>query len=399
MLVDTTPVGAVVPNLKAGRNSKDHFEKPDVSATYPKLVETTGNAYLNNDDPAWTHDGYLYCDGSIHNISDYVQLYEIVGNQYGGRSSSGVDVITGGQNYTTSSTVTVSAPPAGGTQAVVVVGSVDSNGAITTMNVSNAGAGYLSAPTVSVATGTGATFQVRFDPTGGTILGISQANVVENFGDQYLGTFAVPDTKCRKVVGNGPVYGANSPNIGNSTLGAGTTGGAWYIDQNAQDEYFTLGTIRTSGYENVVETVECSIIGSQTVTVTMRETKLSGAQQHSHLLYNSIPGSSQWIQEYSGDRYLVHYKPASGKLQKWYPSTGDVLTHNHGLLRQPITDPEVASYDVLDYQGGRGGVGSIQNPYDASGNDVPYNDQKYLASGDQSSGTTQLVTSLSLIHI
>ena len=396
MLVDTTPVGAVVPNLKAGRNSKDHFERPDVSATYPKLVETTGNAYLNADDPAWTHEGYLYCDGSIHNISDYVQLYEIIGNKYGGRSSSGVDVITGGQNYTTSSTVTISAPPAGGTQAVVAVGSVDSNGAITTMNVTNSGGGYTTAPTVSVATGTGATFQVRFDSTQGTILGISKANVMINYGDQYLGTFGVPDTKCRKVVGNGAVYGANSPNIGNSTVGTGTTGGKWYVDESAQDAYFTLGTIRTSGYDKVVETTECSIIGSQTVTVTMRETKLSGTTQHTHLLHNSIPGANQWIQEYSGDRYLVHYKPSTGKLDKWYPSTQDVLTHNHGLLRQPITDPEVASYDVLDYEGGRGGVGSIQNPYHmTTGVDIPYADQKYFASGDQSSGTTQLQTSIS----
>ena len=63
--MDTTPVGAIVPNLKAGRNSKDHFEKPDTSALYPKLAEATGNAYLNADDPAWTHEGYLYCDGSV----------------------------------------------------------------------------------------------------------------------------------------------------------------------------------------------------------------------------------------------------------------------------------------------------------------------------------------------
>ena len=394
LMVDTTPVGSIVPNLKAGRNSKDHFEKPDVSATYPKLIETTGNAYLNSDDPAWTHDGYLYCDGSIHNIGDYVQLYEIVGNKYGGRSSSGIDIITGGQNYTTSSTVTISAPPAGGIQAVAVVGSVDANGAITTINVTNAGSGYTSAPTVSVATGTGATLQVRWDSSQGTILGISQANVLANYGDLYLGTFGVPDTKARKIVGNSAVYGPNSPNVGNSTLGCGTTGGAWYIDQSAQDDYFSLGTIRTSGYENVVETTECSIIGSQTVTVTMRETKLSGAHQHTHLLLNSIPGGNSWIQEYSGDRYLVHYKPATGKLNGFYPSTGEVFTHSHGLLRQPITDPEVASYDVLDFQGGRGGVGSIQNPYDSGGSDTPYNDQKYLASGDSSAGTTQLQTSI-----
>ena len=75
LLVDTTPVGSVVPNLKAGSNSLDHFEKPDVSANYPKLDETNGNAYLNADDPAYTHEGYLYCDGSEYNIKDFPALY------------------------------------------------------------------------------------------------------------------------------------------------------------------------------------------------------------------------------------------------------------------------------------------------------------------------------------
>ena len=51
MLVDTTPIGSIVPNLKTTDNSYDHsFVK--AGGSYPKLGETTGNAYLTGDDPA-----------------------------------------------------------------------------------------------------------------------------------------------------------------------------------------------------------------------------------------------------------------------------------------------------------------------------------------------------------
>ena len=49
-------------------------------------TDTTGNAYQQGDDPAYTHDGYLYCDGSEYNIADYPALFEVIGNDYGGRS-------------------------------------------------------------------------------------------------------------------------------------------------------------------------------------------------------------------------------------------------------------------------------------------------------------------------
>jgi len=70
MLVDTTPIGSIVPNLKTTSNSFDHnFVK--AGGSYPALTERSGNAYLTGDNPAYTHEGYLYCDGSEYNISDY----------------------------------------------------------------------------------------------------------------------------------------------------------------------------------------------------------------------------------------------------------------------------------------------------------------------------------------
>ena len=686
LLVDTTPIGAIVPNLKTGQNSFDNTYVRAGASDYPALSELQGDAYLNGDDPAYSHDGYLYCDGSVHNISDYPALFEVIGNDYGGRSSSGIDVVNGGGGYTSPPIVDIDPPGAGGqtynlngtdypimgslyvppdltTVDVVVVfhGTLGSTGTIAdaaeyqrnlwlnsivikdkiifsvaypqdhitnqrqyglpnvgaetatflmgdnlpycqaavewaksdlipylatrnitktlgdvylfghsqggkivtqlntvlsgiagvianapgpiqfdqtcapgstnagslsctkVANIHGASAGdgsqpyqsiglesytsghsapllflqaldddagdgnqyqwmldyyndlsaaganctlyqlaqgghaayetdpnahvqirnfvnsttlptgqpffgslapssgtgtgvqaqavaridiqtneviavdvvvagsgydYLNPPNVTFSGGGGSNAQavVRINKFDGSIEGINRFNVLENWGDPYLGTFAVPDTKARKIVGNSPVYGNNSPNIGNSTLGVGTTGGAWYFDKQQQDDYFSLGRITTTGYDQVVETTAVDIIGSQTVTITMRESKLPGAPQHTHTVFHSIPGTSEYISEASGDRYLQDYREGNGRLTRWYPTTGQVFTHKHGLLRQPNTDNTVATYDVLDYLGGAGGNGTIKNPGAAE------TDQFYLASGEQGAGTYEFQT-------
>ena len=121
------------------------------------------------------------------------------------------------------------------------VGAVDSNGKILYFNIINSGQGYISAPTVSVAGGTGATFVVRIND--GSLQPINTVNVMNYWGDPYLGTFKVPDLIAKKVVGNGPVYGNNSPNIGNISITTGSTGGAWYLDKDQQVVgYLYVGT-------------------------------------------------------------------------------------------------------------------------------------------------------------
>ena len=178
-----------------------------------------------------------------------------------------------------------------------------------------------------------------------------------------MGTFKVPDMIAKKVVGNGPVYGSNSPNIGNSALGVGTVGGKWYLDQTLQDDYFSLGRIVTTGYDNVTETVQCQVIGQHTVKFTMREQSLSGPPQHSHTVYTTIPEVTTQIVRASDDRYLKSYTAGRGKVKKWYPTdAGQKLSHKHGLVRRPNPDGSVATYDVLDAWGGAGSCGSIQNP-------------------------------------
>mgnify|MGYP001210052921 CR=1 FL=1 len=248
-------------------------------------------------------------------------------------------------------------------QAQGEIKSVDANGAITGFTITNFGKGYSSPPTVSFTGGTGAQAVVRINSETGAIQQINQSNVLEHYGDLYLGTFKVPDLIAKKVVGNGPVYGDNSPTIGNSPMGVGASGGKWYLDKASQDDYFSLGRIVTSGYANVSETISCTIIGSHTVKFTMREEDLSGVPQHNHTYYSTQPQSDQEIAKSSGDRYLRGYTLGRGKTVKWTPTdNGQKLTHKHGLVRRPNPDASVSTYDVWDWQGGAASVGSLQNP-------------------------------------
>lgn len=389
MLVDTTPIGSIVPNLKSTANSFDHNYVKSGDINYGNLSEKTGNAYITGDDPAYTHEGYLYCDGSEYQISDYPVLYSIIGNQYGGRSSQGIDLINSGAGYTSTPTVTIGAPAAGGIQATASA-QYDNTGKITTITTLIAGEGYdpYNPPTVTISGGggSGATAEVRIDSDTGGISRITTANVLDWWGVTNLGTFAVPDTKARKIVGNNSVFGNNSPNIGNSSLGVGITGGQWYFAKESQDEYFSLGRITTSGYDAVVETTGCTIIGSQDVTVTMKDSKLPGVFQHSHSVFHSVPGQTQWVREGSGDRYLQDYKEGRGRVQRWYPTTGQVFTHKHGLLRRPNDDNTVATYDAFDAYGGAGGAGTLKDDTAAGP------DQAYLASGAQGAGSWEFQT-------
>ena len=394
LYVDTTPIGAIVPNLKTISNSYDQSYVKAGAATFPTLSEQGGDAYQSGDDPAYTHEGYLYCDGKEYDINDFPALYEIIGNQYGGLASNGIDVVTPGSGYTINDTVTISAPGGTGTTALASIQELTATNGIKRLSVTNVGTEYTSEPTVTISgsSGSGATFKVRISQ--GTIRGISTQNVMNYLGQSYLGTFCVPDTKARKIVGNGPVFGNNSPNIGNSQMGTGNTGGAWYLDQDRQDDLFSLGRIVTTGYENVTETTECTIVGSQTVELSMRETKLSGPPQHTHLVYHTIPGDEQWATSINGDRYLVQYKQQNGRVSRYYPQGVDtVLTHEHGLLRKPNVDTDVATYDVFDWQGGASGCGSIKDPLVADGGTTTdATDLEFLASGETGAGTYEFQT-------
>ena len=201
----------------------------------------------------------------------------------------------------------------------------------------------------------------------GSLETINKDNVFEHWGEsRSLGTFTVPDLKTKKVVGYGNVYGIGSPSIGLLTLGAGATngivkqGGSWYFDKGSQAGYFALGTITTTGYERVTNDVSTSVIGNQKISVTMDQRRLQRVPEHDHFIYSTRADDTfGWHSALSYDRYLVDYSNATARLNPWTPVGGLQYEHKHGLSKQAISEPTVATYDVYDWNAGADGTGSI----------------------------------------
>ena len=116
------------------------------------------------------NDGYLF-------IQDQVNGYLVNGStgafsQITNDKVATVTIITGGTNYTSGDTVTFSAPPSG----VTATGTVQiTGGVITDITITNPGSGYVTAPSITINTSTGAGFSgnalLNFFPTGGLVPG------------------------------------------------------------------------------------------------------------------------------------------------------------------------------------------------------------------------------------
>ena len=407
---DSQSIGTIIQVLKSTQGSFDHSFVPSIAPPTGTLdpnygldgttsyTEIAGDAEPE-ENPEYQYEGYIYCDGSEYNIKDYPALFEAIGNDYGGVASDGIDVLNGGANYDTATELVIAEPPGlssgdpvypGVTpiQAAAQLTVVD--GVIVGAELTNVGRGYdpENPPTYSFANagpGNGATISLRINADNGRLQGITKSNIWDYWPEANLGTFAVPDLLAKRIVGNGPVFGANSPNVGNSELGVGpdTVDGNWYMDKNAQKGQFSLGNITTTDYAAVVDTVEGSIIGGQTVSVSLSPKKLAGAPQHNHFLFHSeAPEDSGNRRKVTGERYTVSYKPGNGKVTSFYPPGGIAFTHTHVLSKGPILDNSVGTYDVYNWSGGDQQSGSTK--------DVNY----YYASGGLNSGAYQEITTI-----
>ena len=384
---DSQGIGTIIQTLKSVEGSYDHSFVP---ALVPSLgggttayTEISGDAEPENN-PEYQYEGYIYCDGAEYYIHHYPALYAAIGNEYGGTASDGIDILTGGAGWGATVTVTIDPPPSGANQVFQGVTPVQAtatatvvNGVITGVEITNPGKGYdpQNPPNVTFSSsnaGTTPTYALRLNSEVGQIQSINSSNVYDYWPDENMGTFRVPDLKAKRIVGNGPVYGTNTPNVGNSELGVGinTIDGNWYMDKTTQANQFALGNITTTGYSNVVDNVEASIIGGQVVSVELQEKKIAGAPQHSHfLLHSEAPQDTPSPQNVSGDRYVVSYKQSTGKVNSFLPPGGIAYNHTHVLSKAPILDNSVGTYDIYNWSGGDQNSGSIKEPnfYYASG--------------------------------
>jgi hypothetical protein len=155
-------------------------------------------------------------------IDDYTAAFTVTGAtftssgsiEYGGRVQS-IVVLNGGSGYTTTPTVTISAPNATGTQATATA--VVENGKVARINVVNKGAGYVGTVTVTISgVGSGATAIARND----AFIGVSTNRVFHDISptlsygkpDGTEATFSVDTTLARyeggalSNYGTGPEY-------------------------------------------------------------------------------------------------------------------------------------------------------------------------------------------------
>jgi len=387
---DSANIGSIITTFKAIDDVYDNSYVP-----FTPYVKQSGDA--NTDvNPEYQFPGYIYCDGAEYNISDFPALYQAIGNEYGGEPKQAITITAGGSGYDTNDTIVFDSPPGydaanPGALQIIEANLTVVNGAVTAIVVTKLGFGYdpTNPPgfTINgVGSGTGLTLEYNFSASG-ALQAISPANIFDYWGDSNLGTFKVPDLKTRKIVGYGNVYGPGTPTTGLLTLGVGNDykGGSWLLTKAAQGGYFSLGTITTTGYEQVVDSASTSIIGSQTVLIEMNDKRLQSVPQHTHFVYHS--SASQDLAHpagYSGDRYLVQYNNGQKSLYSFFPVGGLAFEHKHALLKQPLSDNTVATYDLFDYVPGASGTGSTKWGYE--------NDQYYMASGSQGAGTYELIT-------
>jgi len=379
---DNSPVGAIISTFKAVTNVYDNSYIPlDPYNVLPGNSNTPNN-------PEHQYPGYLYCDGSEYNISDFPVLYSIIGNDYGGESRRGITIVDGGSGYAAGTTITFDAAPSGGT---TIEGNLTiDNGVVIAVNITESGSGYLTEPSFTIANAGGGTgLDLEINIGAGTVRSITVDNVFEHWGEsRSLGTFKVPDLKTRKVVGYGNVYGSGSPSIGLLTLGAGGNngnikqGGSWYFDKASQAGYFSLGTITTTGYENITDSISTRVIGGQTVKITMDPRRLQRVPDHSHFVYHTSTAQTfGWPSGFgSDDRYLSDYFDYNSRTDRWSPVGGIQYEHTHGLSKNVITSRQVATYDVFDWNVGAEGTGSLKFKGTAEGD-------FYFASGDAGAGT------------
>ena len=122
-----------------------------------------------------TNDGINYVVGDIVTVA----LSGVVDQPTFRVTAITSDVNTGvvgtaGSGYTTAPTVTLSAPPAGGTQATASASI--SNGVVTSINISNRGLGYTEVPTVTITSPTRTQANATTTLTNGTVSSITLQN-------------------------------------------------------------------------------------------------------------------------------------------------------------------------------------------------------------------------------
>lgn len=170
----------------------------------------------------------------------------------------------------------------------------------------------------------------------------------------YAGTFKLPDYRNRKLYGTGRVDGnvSSSPSVptvlgpdgtdtGSSTT-VGSQGGFWFIDKidargpypreqlfedEISSEFFRLGTIRTSGYENISGSTTFNIAGTCTGTVgPLRETIVKTPEHFHEMVSSALSETENGLMAWGSPGLLPGQRIYSNSVSSYYPGAPNAPT-------------------------------------------------------------------------
>ena len=376
-----------------------------IGSITPFLVDSfsTGTVYdggagTGGEDPEYGYKRYLYCDGKELLVRDYPELYNCIGNTYGGTAevnptqpSNAGGIV---KLYYLNGKAFINVNRDLGIQGPVKLPYPYGCQFRFIDNTGQGGNGLGSMPTplfeynkfyrTVVPTedltgqiptdGSQFAYEIQF-AEGTTVNSFATVNFTSgthpnsffrksyNLGDypHQIGTFKLPDYRDRIIAGLGAVDNLGSPTIENALVNnVGQTGGRWYISNTDLLDggvFFTVGDVRTTGYSNISADILTFMTGSVEFRIgPIDDFIFSRPVEHFHYILSSEPdeGFEAEFGSSPSDQYAVMYSRSRSNILPFEPdgSGGLALGHSHGLSKDPLNNPRMATYGNVKGIGG-----------------------------------------------
>ena len=359
-----------------------------VGTILPVFVGT--DQQTDGENPEYSYQSHLYCDGSEVNIRDYPELYSIIRNRYGGAAAV---------------TITQSANPGGLRRSYIINNKVffqfykdatndkvnvqmpyPYNSAMrfellgqfpTTNGIFNTNTFYsLKEPTEDV-TGQAQTDEFAYEVVVPDSVDVStfptsqytwsfvtpssalhpQIVIQKSFSIRdypyNIGTFRLPDYRNRKILGFGNVNGAGTATPQNAINNfVGQTGGQWYIAKNTlidSGEFFNVGDVKTTGYSDIVADITAYTVGSVKYRVgPMDDYTFPFPPEHNHRILSVEVDETKQAElgPSEVDKFAVNYINGRANISLFEPegASGSALGHSHGIIGTALPSAAMATY-------------------------------------------------------
>ena len=387
------------------RNSYSNYysDKTGNHSPVGTILPVFADLNLASEEPEYTYPQHLYCDGKELNIRDYPELYSIIQNTYGGSTAVTKTQASapGGLRRSfiinnklffnfyydaTNNKANVKRPypfnsvlrfqfgtnpwgafPSNGvfnqqtfyslvqpTEDIVGVGDITNEFTYEVVFPENQNVD-LSTVVISDYTHNFSNVVNQFFTTTGAAhpeIVIQKGYNLQDY-PYNIGTFNLPDYRNRKILGFGNVNGAGTATPENAVNNfVGQTGGQWYIPKATlidSGEFFVIGDVRTTGYNDIVADVGASIVGNVTYQIgPMDDYTFPFPPQHGHRILSVEVDQTKQAERGAAeaDKFAVDYIDSRANISIFEPNgtAGGALGHSHGLIGVPLQNSLAATY-------------------------------------------------------